>query len=100
MISDKDLNEIVETLYQYFEKKIQKEGLLKNYVRSKNASVTSVNTDEKGSTINQTVSVKFPYDTATFNVLNKTGEELKSGDTVCLFYWVDLKNAVAMFKTN
>ena len=95
----KQAEELAEILYPYFLKKLQEDGLLKNNVKMKNAVVTSVlNT---GSTnVDKDVSVKFPYDPTEISILNKTGVDLNKGDLVCLMYWVDLKNAVVMFKVN
>ena len=99
-MSNKEIEEFVELLYPYFLKKLKEDGSYKTSIKSKNATVVSISKDENGSTLNQTITVKFPYDTTSFEVINKTGEELKTDDTVCLFYWIDLKNAVAQYKVS
>ena len=82
------------------------DGYLKNIVKMKNATVVS-KLAEGESNINKEVEVIFPYDSTSFSVLNKTGMDLNAYnpetktnnvDTVCLMYWIDLKNAVAIFK--
>lgn len=96
MIDENTLEEFVELLYPYILKKIQDDGMIKNNVKMKNATVISI---PKGNTnIDAKIEVKLPYDEASFFVYNKTGVDLAKGDVVCLMYWVDLKNAVAMFK--
>ena len=96
-MNTKQAAELVEILYPFFLKKLQEDGLLKNNVKMKNATVVS--TLAKGETnIDKNVEIKFPFDTVSISVLNKTGVDLNKGDLICLMYWVDLKNAVAMFK--
>ena len=97
-MSDKDLEQFVELLYPYFLRKLKEENYFKINTKVKNATVVSVTTDENGSTINQKITVRFPCDTTSFTVINETGEELKTNDNVCLFYWIDLKNAFAFRK--
>ncbi len=96
-MNSRDLEQLVELLYPYFLKKIQNENCFKNTVKMKNATVVSSLTDGE-TNIDKQVKVIFPFDTTSFFVLNKTGEDLNKGDTVCLEYWVDLKNAVAKYK--
>lgn len=98
-MNTKQAEELVEILYPYFLKKLQEDGLLKNNVKIKNATVVST-LAEGDTNIGKNVSVKFPYDVTTISVPNKTGVDLKYGDLICLMYWVDLKNAVAMFKVS
>jgi hypothetical protein len=59
----------------------------------KNATVIS-----ETAGMEEVVEVKLPYDTTSFFVRNETGKTLNQGDLVCIMYWIDLKNAVAMFK--
>lgn len=89
-MSDAKLFDLIEILYPYFLKRLTKEGFFKNCVKAKMATVVS---SENGKT-----KVKFPYDTNIFEVRDETGVILKAGDNVCIFYWIDLKNAVAVFK--
>lgn len=97
-MDSKELENFVELLYPYFLKKLKSDGLLKNYVKMKNATVVSNSVAENETNIDKKVDVMFPYDSTSFSVLNKTGEKLNKDDVVCLMYWVDLKNAVAIFK--
>jgi uncharacterized Zn ribbon protein len=76
---------------------MKNDGYLKNNVKIKNATVVS-EVAEGESNIDKKVDVIFPYDSTSFSVRNETGKELKQGDLVCVMYWVDLKNAVAIFK--
>ena len=89
-MENKEIEEFVELLYPFIIKKILTDSSFKNLVRIKNATVVSVSGEK--------VNVKFPYDTNSFAVLNKTGKTLTAGDIICLMYWIDLKNAVAIFK--
>lgn len=97
-MNDREIQELIELLYPYIKKKLKEDNFFKTNIKSKNATVVSVTKDENDSTLNQIIKVKFPYDTTSFEVVNKTGEELTTGDSVCLFYWIDLKNAVAQYK--
>lgn len=99
-MNTKEMEELVELLVPYVIKKIKEDNQFKSYTRTKNATVYSITTDDNGSTINQNISVIFPYDTVSFSAKNKTGEELAVGDLVCIEYWVDLKNAVVKYKVN
>lgn len=87
-----DIETFIELIYPYFLQKLENDGVLKNYAKIKNATVTAVNDDE-------TIDVRFPFDNISITVPNKTGETLVVGDVICLLYWIDLKNAVAIFKT-
>lgn len=97
--SEKDLEQFIELLYPFFEKKLIANGLLKNVVRRKNATVTST-LDSGATNIGGNVDVAFPYDRATFSVRNETGANLNQGDLICIEYSVDLKNAIAVYKVN
>lgn len=97
--SEKDLEQFIELLYPFFEKKIIADGLLKNVVRRKNATVTS-SLDNGASNIGGNVDITFPYDKVTFSARNETGVNLNQGDLICIEYSVDLKNAIAVYKVN
>lgn len=91
-MTNKQIEEFVDTLYPFFLEKMKKDGYLKNNVKMKNATVVkSANPEED-------VEVKLPFDKTSFPARNETGKALVEGDLVCIMYWVDLKNAVVMFK--
>ena len=105
-MTNKEIKEFVDTLYPFFVEKLKNDGYFKNNVKMKNATVVS-KLAEGESNIDKEVEVIFPYDSTSFSVLNKTGVDLNvynpetktnNTDTVCVMYWIDLKNAVAMFK--
>lgn len=98
-MNTKQAAELAEILYPFFLKKLQEDGLLKNNVKMKNATVVSTLAKDE-TNIDKSVDIKFPYDVTTISVPNKTGVNLNYGDLICLMYWVDLKNAVAMFKVS
>lgn len=91
-MNNKEVKEFVDMLYPFFLEKMKKDGCFKNNVKMKNATVVS------SANIEADVEVRLPYDTTSFFVRNETGKALIQGDLVCIMYWVDLKNAVAMFK--
>jgi DUF2075 family protein len=91
-MDNKQIEEFVDILYPFFLKKMRNDGYFKNNVKMKNATVI------KSAGVEEDVEVKLPYDTTSFFVRNETGRELVQGDLICIMYWVDLKNAVAMFK--
>ena len=91
-MTNKEIEEFVGMLYPFFLEKMKKDGAFKNNVKMKNATVVS------SASIEEDVEVRLPYDTTSFFVRNETGKVLNQGDLVCIMYWVDLKNAVAMFK--
>lgn len=91
-MNNKQIEEFVNILYPFFLAKMKDDGYLKNNVKMKNATVV------KAADIEDVVEVRLPYDTTSFFVRNETGKTLKQGDLVCIMYWIDLKNAVAMFK--
>ena len=92
-MSEKDMGQILDSMYSFILKKLKNDPFFKNVLRRKNAIVKSVN--------DTSVDVCFQYDESTsFPVLNKTGETLAVGDLVCIDYWIDLKNAVAVYKVN
>lgn len=91
-MTSKQIEKFVDILYPFFLKKMREDGYLKNNVKMKNATVV------KAANADESVEVRLPYDTTSFSVRNETGKALKEGDLVCVMYWIDLKNAVAMFK--
>lgn len=91
-MTNKEIEEFVDILYPFFLKKMRNDGYFKHNVKMKNATVV------KSAGVEEDVEVRLPYDTTSFFVRNETGKALKQGDLVCVMYWVDLKNAVAMFK--
>lgn len=92
-MTNKEIEEFVDILYPFFLKKMRNDGYFKNNVKMKNATVVS-----KSANIEEDVEVRLPYDATSFFVRNETGKTLSQGDLVCIMYWIDLKNAVAMFK--
>ena len=91
-MNNKEIQEFVDILYPFFLKKMRNDGYFKNNVKMKNATVVS------SGSVEEDVEVRLPYDTTSFFVRNETGKALKQGNLVCIMYWIDLKNAVAMFK--
>ncbi|MBR5461159.1 MAG: hypothetical protein IKU75_01785 [Butyricimonas sp.] len=91
-MTNKEIEEFVDILYPFFLKKMRNDGYFKNNVKMKNATVV------KSTSAGGNVEIRLPYDTTSFSVRNETGKSLNQGDLVCIMYWVDLKNAVAMFK--
>ena len=85
-MNNKELEQFIETLYPFILKKLKEDGYLKNVVKVQNAIVDKVE--------NNTVYVKFPFDTKSFSAINETGEELEVGNSVRIRYWIDLKNAI------
>ena len=92
-MTNKEIEEFVDILYPFFLKKMRNDGYFKNNVKMKNATVISESVG-----VEEDVEVRLPFDTTSFFVRNETGKTLSQGDLVCIMYWVDLKNAVAMFK--
>jgi DUF2075 family protein len=90
-MTNKEIENFVDILYPFLLAKMRDDGYLKNNVKMKNATVVN------SSTIGEDVEVRFPYDTTSFFVRNETGKNLNQGDLVCIMYWIDLKNAVAIF---
>ena len=91
-MTNKEIEEFVDILYPFFLKKMREDGYFKNNVKMKNATVV------KSANMEEDVEVRLPYDTTSFFVRNETGKNLVQGDLICIMYWIDLKNAVAMFK--
>jgi DUF2075 family protein len=92
-MTNKEIENFVDILYPFFLKKMRDDGYFKNNVKMKNATVVS-----ESANIEEDVEVRLPYDKTSFFIRNKTGKELVKGDLVCVMYWIDLKNAVAIFK--
>lgn len=92
-MTNREIEEFVDILYPFFLKKMRDDGYFRNNVKMKNATVIS-----ELAGIEEDVEVRLPYDTSSFFVRNETGKQLIKGDLVCIMYWIDLKNAVAMFK--
>lgn len=91
-MTNKEIEEFVDILYPFFLKKLGNDGYFKNNVKMKNATVV------KSADVGVDVEVKLPYDKVSLIVRNETGKTLNQGDLVCILYWIDLKNAVAIFK--
>ena len=91
-MKNKEIQEFVDILYPFFLEKMRNDGYFKNNVKMKNATVV------KDANVEEDVEVRLPYDTTSFFVRNETGKSLKQGNLVCIMYWIDLKNAVAIFK--
>lgn len=91
-MNDKQIAEMVDILYPFFVKKMEEDGSFKNNVKMKNAIVVKASSPEEN------VEVRLPFDTTSFSARNETGKALNEGDLVCIMYWIDLKNAVAIFK--
>lgn len=98
-MNNKQIENFVELLYPYFLKKLKSDGFFKNNVKIKNATVLSTLTEGE-TNIDKEVEIRLPYDSTSFFVLNKTGINLAKGDLISIMYWIDLKNAVAIFKNN
>lgn len=98
-MDNRQLEEFVELLYPFFLEKLKEDGVIKNNVKIKNATVVSTLADGE-TNIDKNIRVKLPYDSTSFSVVNKTGIDLNYNDLISLMYWVDLKNAVAIFKNN
>lgn len=92
-MTNREIEAFVDILYPFFLKKMRDDGYFRNNAKMKNATVVSELAD-----IEEDVEVRLPYDTSSFFVRNETGKQLIKGDLVCIMYWIDLKNAVAMFK--
>lgn len=101
-MNNEDLNGIVDNIYQIILDKLKNENYFKSFLRVKTAQVTdSKLSNESSDTETNTdkmISVKFAYDTESFDALNYSGKKLVNGDYVQVAYWIDLKNAVVLFK--
>lgn len=89
-MNERELEQLVETLYPLFLNRLKRDGFFKNCLKMSNATVDYTSGD--------TVYIKLPFESKNFAALNQTGEALSPGDSVCFMYWIDLKNAVVMFK--
>ena len=92
-MNDKELAELMDLLYPYFAKKMKSDSTFKNCLKSTNATVVSEN-----SSPGSDVDIKFPYDTTTVTVKNKSTSNLVKGNLVCVHYYIDLKNAYVAYK--
>ena len=100
-MTEKEIQEFVEILYPYIEKKLLKANSFKTIVKRKNATVTNAYLTGDGTTnIGKKVDVCLPFDNISFTVTNETGQNLLVGNLVCIEYCIDLKNAVAVYKVN
>lgn len=93
-MNEKEIQEFVKLLIPYIKRELKKDKDFKINVKRKNTTVVTGGAD------NSNIEVKLPYDSVTFSVPNKTGEELVTNDLVCIEYSIDLKNAVAVYKVN
>lgn len=98
-MSDKDMENIVEALYNAVLKRLKNDDVFQNVTKTKNATVTSVPSDVESNT-GLSVNLRLPYDSNSFPAINRSGENLSVGDLVCFEYWTDLKNAVVKYKVN
>lgn len=96
-MNEKEVEQFLELAYQYFLKRLKTDGILKNTLKSVNATVSWVDTS-KSSNLEETVRVKFPYDSNEIEVINKSSSQLEVGDLVCLHYCIDLKNSYIAYK--
>lgn len=96
-MNDKEIAEFIDLLYPHFIKKLKSDSFFKNCIKSRNATITWVDT-ELESNIDAEVKLKFPYDLTEVTMVNKSGYELKVGDIVCVHYYIDLKNAYVAYK--
>lgn len=92
-MNDKELAELMDLLYPYFVKKLKTDSAFKNCIKSTNATVIS-----ESSSPGSDVDIKFPYDTTTITVKNKSTSDLVKGDLVCIHHYIDLKNAYVAYK--
>ena len=90
-MNDKEALLILEQLNEYITKSV--ESKLKNVVRTKTATVVSVNNDA-------TVTIKFPYEDENkqLTIPNKTSDDISSEDEVIIVYWCSLSNAFVMMR--
>lgn len=90
-MNDKEALLILEQLNEYITKSV--ESKLKNVVRTKTATVVSVNNDA-------TVTIKFPYEDENkqLTIPNKTSDDISSEDEVIIGYWGSLSNAFVMMR--
>ena len=92
-MSEKEISELIELLYPHFLKKLQSDNAFKNCIKSTNATVVS-----ESSAPGTNVDIKFPYDTTSITVVNKSTSNLTKEDLVCVHYYIDLKNAYVAYK--
>lgn len=101
-MNETELQGMVEELYQNILSRLKNENYFKSFARIKTAQVTDSKledeTSETETNVDNMVSVKFAYGTDSFDALNYSGKKLINGDYVQIMYWIDLKNAVIVFK--
>lgn len=97
-----NLNDIIDEIYQAVLNRLKNENFFKAFARIKTAQVVDSKladeTSEAETNVDKMISVKFAFDTDSFDALNYTGKKLINGDYVQVMYWIDLKNAVIVFK--
>ena len=97
-----ELNELVDNIYQIIFDKLKNENYFKSFMKIKTAQVTDSKLTNESSAdetnADKIISVKFAYDTESFDALNYSGKKLVNGDYVQVAYWIDLKNAIILFK--
>ena len=97
-----NLNDIIDEIYQAVLNRLKNENFVKAFARIKTAQVVDSKladeTSETETNVDKMISVKFAFDTDSFDALNYTGKKLINGDYVQVMYWIDLKNAVIVFK--
>ena len=98
-MNNNNIEKFMDVLYPYIKERLISEGVFKNFVQRKNATVKS-EMAEGESNIGSFVKVALPYDITEISVKNETGQDLKKGDLVCLEYSIDIKNAIAVYKVN
>ena len=96
-MSDSELRDFVDLIYEHIKSRLEKDGFTKSNVKRKNATVVST-LAEGESNINKKVEVRMPYDTVSFSIINKTGEDLNKYDVVVFDYSIDIKNGIAIMK--
>lgn len=96
-MNEKEVEQFLELAYQYILKRMKSDGILKNTLKSVNATVSWIDTNTS-SNIGKIVRVKFPYDSNEIEVINKSSVNLAVGDLVCLHYCIDLKNSYVAYK--
>jgi hypothetical protein len=97
-VNERELEELVEILYPFIEKRLNSSSGQKNVSRVRNASVVSI--PETGTTLFKNIELKLLGDTETFTAKNQSGEELVEGDLVSFLSWIDLKNSIILSKVN
>lgn len=101
-MNNEELKDLVDNIYQIIFDKLKNENYFKSFLKVKTAQVTDSKLQNEASetetNVDKMISVKFAYDTESFDVLNYSGKKLVNGDYVQIAYWIDLKNAIILFK--